>query len=83
MQRRPLEWYSTRPDAPKAVQKFDYANEPGLYQLFFQEAINSIRNNSPPPITTAESLRALRVVFSAYQAIDTGRTQEVIQAAKS
>jgi predicted dehydrogenase len=83
MQRRPLEWYSTRPDAPKVVQKFDDANEPGLYQLFFQEAIDSIRNNSPPPITTAESLRALRVVFGAYKAIDTGRTQEVVQAERS
>lgn len=77
MQRLPLQWYSTRPDSPRKIQSFEYADEPGLYELFFQDAIDSIRNDSPPPITTAESLRALRVVFSAYNAVDSGRTQVV------
>jgi predicted dehydrogenase len=77
MQRRPLQWYSTLPGASPDIQSLDYAGEPGLYDLFFQEAIDSIRNGSPPPITTSESLRALRVVFSAYDAIATGRTQKV------
>lgn len=77
IERRPLQWYSTRPDAPPGIQKLEYADEPGLYELFFQDAIDSIRNDSPPPITTNESLRALRTVFSAYKAVETGRTQAV------
>ena len=77
IERRPLLWYSIRPDAPHGIQKFEYADEPGLYELFFQDAIDAIRNSSPPPITTSESLRALRTVFSAYKAVETGRTQSV------
>jgi predicted dehydrogenase len=77
MERHPLQWVSTRPDAPHGIQELDYADEPGLYDLFFQDAIDSIRNGTPPPITTSESLRALRTVFSAYKAVETGRTQVV------
>ncbi|MDP6557533.1 MAG: Gfo/Idh/MocA family oxidoreductase [Pirellulaceae bacterium] len=77
IERRPLQWYSTRPDAMRGIQQYEYAHEPGLYDLFFQDAIDSIRNGSPPPITTRESLSALRTVFSAYKAVETGRTQSV------
>ena len=48
-----------------------------MYHLFFQDAINAIRKDTPPPITTNESLRSLRVVFSAYEAVTTGKTQQV------
>lgn len=77
LERRPLQWVSTQSDSPRGVQTFEYAGEPGLYDLFFQEAIDSIRNGAPPPITSRDSLRALRAVFSAYQAVETGRTQTV------
>jgi len=77
IERRPLKWVSTQPGAPSGIQEFEYADEPGLYELFFQEAIDSVRYGSPPPITTSESLRALRTVFSAYKAVETGRTQSV------
>jgi len=45
--------------------------------LFFQDAIDAVGNKTPPPITTNESLRALRVVFAAYKAVATGRTQRI------
>ncbi len=77
---RPLQWYSTMPHAPRDVQTFDYAGEGSRYPLFFQDAIDSIRNSSPPPISTSESLQALRVVFSAYKAVETGRTQSIDRA---
>ncbi len=77
IERRPLQWVSTRPDAPRGIQELRYADEPGLYDLFFQEAIHAIRNGTPPPITTSESLRALRTVFTAYKAVETGRTQSI------
>jgi predicted dehydrogenase len=74
-ERHPLKWYSTQPDAKRGIQNFNYAGEAGLYDLFFQDAIDSIRHGSPPPISTSESLSALRVVFGAYKSTETGRTQ--------
>ena len=62
------------------MQTFDYAGEGSMYPLFFQDAIDSIRNNSLPPISTSESLQALRVVFSAYKAVETGRMQSIDRA---
>lgn len=76
-ERQPLRWYSTQPGQPSEVQTFDYAGEAGLYTLFFADAIEAIRKGTRPPITTAESLRALRVVFAGYEAAESGRTQTV------
>ena len=74
---QPLEWYSTKPGAPSGIQRFKYSDTREMYHLFFQDAIDAIRKEKPPPITTDESLRALRVVFAAYEAAATGRTQQV------
>ncbi len=73
----PLQWYSTKPGAPRGTQTFKYTDTREMYHLFFQDAIDAIRKGTPPPITTGESLRALRVVFAAYEAVATGRTQQV------
>lgn len=73
----PLQWYSTKSGHPDEIQTIDDLSTGNLYQLFFQDAVNSIRNATPPPITTNESLRALRVVFAGYKAVETGRTQTV------
>ena len=48
-----------------------------MYHLFFQDAIDAIRKDEAPPITTAESLRALQVVFAAYEAAETGQSQAI------
>jgi predicted dehydrogenase len=74
---QPLQWYSTKPGAPREIQTFKYTDTREMYHLFFQDAIDSIRGGTPPPITTSESLRALRVVFAAYKAVATGRTQQL------
>jgi predicted dehydrogenase len=74
---QPLQWYSTKPGAPTKIQTFKYTDTREMYHLFFQDAIDAIRRDAPPPITTSESLRALRVVFAAYEAAATGKTQQV------
>ena len=74
---QPLQWYSTQPGAPRGIQAFKYNDTREMYHLFFQDAIDAIRTGKPPPITTSESLRALRVVFAAYEAVATGRTQRL------
>ena len=73
----PLQWYSTRPGATREIQQFKYADTREMYHLFFQDAIDAVRKNTSPPITTDESLRALRVVFAAYKSVATGQTQQV------
>ncbi len=75
--KKPLEWYSTHPKAPRGVQQYHYKDEGGLYQRFFQDAIDAIIQDSDPPITSDESLRALKVVFSGYRAAQSGSTQTV------
>ena len=74
---QPLKWYSTKSGSPKEIQTFKYTDTREMYHLFFQDAIDAIRGGTPPPITTSESLRALRVVFAAYKAVATGRTQQL------
>lgn len=74
----PLEWYSTRPGEPQEIRKFEYSDSRLMYHLFFQDAIDAIRSGGAPPISTAESLRALRVVFAGYEAAKTGQAQKIV-----
>lgn len=76
-EQRPLQWQSTKSGQPSEVQSFDYAGEPGLYSLFFADVLQAIREDSQPPISTAESLQAMRVVFAGYRAASSGKTQAV------
>jgi predicted dehydrogenase len=78
-ERRPLLWSSTKSGEPSEIQSFDYSGDGNLYELFFQDAVDSIRHATPPPITTTESLQALRVVFAGYKAVETGRTQTIAE----
>ena len=71
----PLRWYSTHPEAPRGIQEFD--DTTGGYQPFFQEAIDAVRGKTEWPITSAESLSALKVVFGAYRAAESGKTQTI------
>ena len=77
LENKPLQWHSTQPGAPRGIQEFKYTDLRETYHLFFQDAIDAVINKTPPPISTDESLRALRVVFGAYKASATGRTQRI------
>lgn len=71
-----LEWYSTKEAAPR-VHAVNKEKEPAGYTPFVQAVARAIANNEPPPLTTVDSVRALRTVFAAYQAADTKRTVAV------
>ena len=75
--RSPVEWYSTAAGAPKGVQRYEYKDVGGLYHLFFQQVIDSIVAEQAPPISTEESIQALRVVYAGYAAASSGRTQTI------
>ena len=74
---KPIEWYSTHPDAPRGVQQYRYTDAHGLYYLFFEDAISAALGRAKWPITSQESLRVLKIIFGAYEAAETGMTQTV------
>lgn len=73
----PLQWHSTRPGSPTGVQTFSYARPSNLYAAFVQAAVNCARGSEPPPVTGAEGLQALKVVFALYQAAQTKTVQTI------
>lgn len=68
-----VEWYSTREAAP-IIHRVNKDNEPSGYTPFVQKVVRAAAGLEPPPLTTADSLEALKVVFAAYRAAETGRT---------
>jgi len=73
----PLQWHSTRPGSPTGVQTFSYARPANVYAAFVQAAVNCTRGSEPPPVTGAEGLQALKVVFALYRAAQTKTVQTI------
>ena len=73
----PVTWYSTHADAPKGVQSFAFSREPGAYFYLVQAAVDVARGVGKAPLTGEDSLHVLRVIFGAYRASETGRTQTI------
>jgi predicted dehydrogenase len=72
-----LLWHSTAVNAPKGLQHFREAATPDLYDRMLQAAADFCRGLRPPFMTTDESVAALRVVFAAYRAAETGVAQKI------
>jgi predicted dehydrogenase len=68
-----LEWYSTK-EATPVVHRVNKDDQPTGYTPFIQSVVRSVAGLQPPPLTTADSLEALKVVFAAYRAAETGRS---------
>jgi UDP-N-acetyl-2-amino-2-deoxyglucuronate dehydrogenase len=66
-----VEWYSTKEAAP-VIHRVNKDNEPTGYTPFVQSVVRAVAGLQPPPLTTADSLHALKVVFAAYRAAETG-----------
>ena len=77
MKDRPLTWYTTRGEQAGEVRTSDVGREPRGYTPFVKEAIAACADMTDPPISSAHSLRALKTVFSVYNAAETGRTTNV------
>ena len=63
-----LEWYSTLPGAPKGVQTLRVTRPTNPYAPFVQAAVNCALGTEAPPITSAEGLHVLKVIFAFYDA---------------
>ena len=74
VEEEPMEWYSTKDGAK--VHRFDYPRGGRGFQSFIRSAVRASAGD-PPPITTAESLHTIKTVFAFYEAVRTGRVQEL------
>jgi predicted dehydrogenase len=63
---------STRAGAPGRELRYD--SVAGGYTPFVRDCLRASLGEIPPPISGAEGLEVLRVIFAAYQAAETGRT---------
>ena len=77
MKDKPLSWYSTKGDKAGEVQTWDGAKEPRGYTPFVSEAVKACAEMTDPPISNADSLRALKTVFSIYEAATSRRAVNV------
>jgi predicted dehydrogenase len=73
----PLEWYSTKDTKDPKVQRFEYPKGGRSYTPFVRAAVRASAGLEPAPITPAESLHVLEAIFAFYEAVRTGRVQDV------
>jgi UDP-N-acetyl-2-amino-2-deoxyglucuronate dehydrogenase len=71
-----LQWYSTRESSP-AVHTYDGPADEASYTPLVRAAVRASLDLEEPPLTSADSLRALEVVFACYRAAETGQRQAV------
>lgn len=76
MKDAPLEWYSTAGDAAGKVISWTGSKQPRGYTPFVREAIRACAHLTEPPISNADSLRALKTVYAIYSAAETGHSVE-------
>jgi len=77
MKDKPLSWYSTGGEKAGEIQMWDGSKEPRGYTPFVSEAIKACAELTDPPISNADSLRALKTVFSIYDAAKTRRSVSI------
>lgn len=73
----PLEWYSTKDQAPPRVERFEYPKGQRGYTPFVRAAVRASAGLEPPPITAEEGLHVLETIFAFYEAARTGKAQRV------
>ena len=74
MKNQPLTWSSTVGKRAGETQIWDGAKGPRGYTPFVSQAVKACAEMTDPPISNADSLRALKTVFSIYQAARTKRS---------
>lgn len=70
-----LDWHSpTKGMNGASRRQYRYDAAGGGYTPFVRECLRASRGEIDPPITGAEGLVALRVIFAAYRSAETGQT---------
>jgi predicted dehydrogenase len=70
----PLNWYSNSGETGGEIVTWPGSKEPRGYTPYVSAAVAAAAEMTDPPISNADSLRALRTVHAIYEAAETGRT---------
>ena len=71
-----IDWHSPDDSMNAANDRRFHYSSPGRggYTPFTRDCLRASLGKIPPPITAAEGLEVLRVIFAAYESAETGRT---------
>ena len=73
MKAKPLHWVSQKGEQAGKIQEWEGSKQPRGYTPFVRACIEACANNTDPPISNSDSLRAIKVVYSIYKAAQTGQ----------
>jgi predicted dehydrogenase len=71
---KPLHWVSQKGEQAGKVQEWKGNRQPRGYTPYVRTCIEACANDTDPPINNADSLRAIKVVYSIYEAAGKGKT---------
>ena len=74
---KPLHWVSQKGEQAGKVQEWKGNRQPRGYTPFVRACVEACSNDTDPPINNADSLRAIKVVYSIYEAAAKGKTVRV------
>jgi predicted dehydrogenase len=74
----PLHWYTTLGEQAGQVQIGTESKQPRGYTPFVKAAIQACARGTAPPISNAESLRALKTVFAIYAAAESETSTTIL-----
>jgi len=72
-----LQWVTNSGDSAGQLQSWKPAQRVSGYTPFVAAAIKACSENTAPPISNSDSLRALKTVFGIYESAQTGRAIQV------
>jgi predicted dehydrogenase len=72
----PFRYYSTTDERPE-IKTYTRPDVPVGYSPFVAACVRASLGLELPPVTTNDSLRAIKTIFAAYEAAETGQTQQV------
>ena len=74
---KPLHWVSQKGEQAGKVQEWKGNRQPRGYTPYVRACVEACANDTDPPINNADSLRAIKVVYSIYEAAAKGKTVRV------
>ena len=74
---QPLHWVSHKGDQAGKLQEWKGNRQPRGYTPFVRACVEACANDTDPPINNADSLRAVKVVYSIYEAATIGRVVRI------
>ena len=74
---QPLHWVSHKGDQAGKLQEWKGNRQPRGYTPFVRACVEACANDTDPPINNADSLRAVKVVYSIYEAAAGGKSVRI------